>query len=182
MLRSASSVASLREGNVPADVGIERPDAFQERGEWKGFYDGSLQLGELAVTIYKVGERLAGVVNRLNAFLVFASLDLRVAEISLADAGDGSRGVHDFVGKHTGQLLPGFHFVSGYEAGNIALHVVECLLQGSFAWKQARSGEAEGVIAISYSLTHQKGTSLQPSLMAKEQIDEAAQDEADSTY
>lgn len=72
--------------------------------------------------------------------------------------------------------------MSGYEAGNIALHVVECLLQGSFAWQQARSGEAEGVIAISYSLTHQKSTRLQPSLMAKEQIDEAAQDEADSTY
>ena len=72
----------------------------------EGFYDGSLELGELAVTIHEVGKRLAGVVNRLNAFLVFASLDLRVAEISLADAGDGSRSVHDFVGKHTGQLLP----------------------------------------------------------------------------
>ena len=167
---------------MPAKVGIERLDALQERDERKGFYDGSLKLGELAVTIHEVGKRLAGVVNRLNAFLVFASLDLRVAEISLADAGDGSRSVHDFVGKHTGQLLPGFHFVSGYEAGNIALHVVECLLQSSFAWKQARSGEAEGVIAISYSLTHQEGTRLQPSLMAKEQIDEAAQDEADSTY
>ncbi len=67
----------LGEGNVPAEVGIERPDAFQERDERKGFYDGSLKLGELAVAIHEVGERLAGVVNRLNAFLVFASLDLR---------------------------------------------------------------------------------------------------------
>ena len=30
----------LGEGNVPADVGIERLDALQERGERKGFYDG----------------------------------------------------------------------------------------------------------------------------------------------
>lgn len=49
----------LGEGNVPAEVGIERPDAFQERGKRMGFYDRSLKLGELAVTIYKVGERLA---------------------------------------------------------------------------------------------------------------------------
>lgn len=96
----------LGEGKVPAKVGIERLDALQERDERKGFYDGSLELGELAVAIHEVGERLAGVVNRLNAFLVFTTLDLRVAEISLADAGDGSRSVHDFVGKHTGQLLP----------------------------------------------------------------------------
>ena len=127
----------LGERNVPGDVGIERLDAFQERGKREGFYDGSLELGELAVTIYKVGELLAGVVNRLNAFLVFASLDLRGAEVSLADAGDGSRGVHDFVGEHAGQLLPGFHFVPGNEAGNVALHVVECLLQGSFTGQQA---------------------------------------------
>ena len=106
MLWSASSVAFWGEGKVPAKVGIERLDALQERDEREGFYDGSLKLGELAVTIHEVGKRLAGVVNRLNAFLVFASLDLRVAEISLADAGDGSRSVHDFVGKHTGQLLP----------------------------------------------------------------------------
>ena len=119
---------------MPVEVGIERLDALQERDEREGFYDGSLELGELAVAIHEVGERLAGVVNRLNAFLVFASLDLWGAEVSLADAGDGSCGVHDFVGEYTGQLLPGFHFVSGYEAGNIALHVVECLLQGSFAW------------------------------------------------
>ena len=96
----------LGEGKMPAKVGIERLDALQERDEREGFYDGSLKLGELAVTIHEVGERLAGVVNRLNAFLVFTTLDLRVAEISLADAGDGSRGVHDFVGEYTGQLLP----------------------------------------------------------------------------
>ena len=28
----------LGEKNVPIEVGIERPDAFQERGERKGFY------------------------------------------------------------------------------------------------------------------------------------------------
>ena len=46
----------LGEGKVPAKVGIERLDALQERDEREGFYDGSLKLGELAVTIHEVGE------------------------------------------------------------------------------------------------------------------------------
>ena len=59
-------------------------DAFSENNIYYAHNAQNIASGfftsELAVTIHEVGERLAGVVNRLNAFLVFASLDLRAKE------------------------------------------------------------------------------------------------------
>ena len=72
-----------------------------------------------------------------------------------------------------GQVVPiSVVQISSEEGGIVLEKVVDEGAQDVYKrQKQARSGEAEGVIAISYSLTHQEGTRLQPSLMAKEQID-----------
>lgn len=65
--------------DVPLKLGIEWLDAFCEVLERNILDDRLLQLGELAVTVHKSGERLAGFVDSFYAFFVWSVFYLLAA-------------------------------------------------------------------------------------------------------
>ena len=100
----------------------------------------------------------------------------------MADTGDGGSGIHYLVGEYTGELLPRLHLVLCHEACDVALHVVEGLLQGTLARQESFGRQAEGVVAVAYRLTHHEGTVLQSLLVTEEKEDDAARQGKGYTY
>jgi len=140
--------------DVPADVGVEDGDGVAKGLEAEVLQYGFLQQGQFAVALHKGGKAGAHVAYGPYSLLVGRAFDARFGQIGLADALYGRGGVHDFVGQHAYEALPGFHLVLRHQLLYLPAHVVESLLQGAFAEEQTLERQMECKVAMAYGIAH----------------------------
>lgn len=86
----------------------------------------------------------------------------------LADAGNGRRGVHDFVGEYAGEFFPRLDLAQIDLFPDVFTKLVERFLQSFFSAEHVLGRELKSQVMVAYRLLHDVGTPHERTLMQPE--------------
>ena len=128
--------------------------------EVHGGKDRLLHLRQLAVVLHKGVQVVRHVMDGEKALPVVGGGGGRSLQEQLADAADGSRGIHYLMGEHAREALPRLHLVLGHQQAHVLPQGVEGAQQGALTRHPPYVGETEREIMVQHGLAHQVGASF----------------------